>query len=188
MVYDSSAGVIRKGTITNAALQGRPGRPGVNGPTGPTGPTADRLMEITDRTGQPDQQDQQGQPDRQVLPLLAQVTTRQMAVTICQGLLEPASQVCKGANTTGSRMQLSGNHLRMVYWGNNDTWGFGSNNQALLFHISQHRSCIPGRSWFKSGKECQSIRGFPDAYAEMLPTLRSAILCGITQNKRIVCG
>jgi hypothetical protein len=32
LVYDSSAGVIRKGTITNAALQGP------TGPTGPTGP------------------------------------------------------------------------------------------------------------------------------------------------------
>lgn len=47
LVYDSSAGVIRKGTITNAALvgpqgptgpQGPAGANGADGPTGPTGP------------------------------------------------------------------------------------------------------------------------------------------------------
>jgi hypothetical protein len=39
LVYDSSASVIRKGTITNAALQGPAGADGAAGPTGPTGPT-----------------------------------------------------------------------------------------------------------------------------------------------------
>jgi len=39
LVYDSSAGVIRKGTITNAALQGPTGPTGADGPTGPTGST-----------------------------------------------------------------------------------------------------------------------------------------------------
>jgi hypothetical protein len=38
LVYDSSAAVIRKGTITNAALQGPAGAAGPTGPTGPTGP------------------------------------------------------------------------------------------------------------------------------------------------------
>ena len=60
LVYDSSAGVIRKGTITNAALQGPTGRPGRMGqPDRPDRPGRPGLMEITDRTGQPDQQDQQ---------------------------------------------------------------------------------------------------------------------------------
>ncbi len=144
LVYDASAGEIRKATITNSALVGPTGPTGPtgsdgaagpvgpvgpagpqgnNGSTGPTGPTGPSGSPIVGTSNNP--------PNGSYYILSIHGSNQ--------------SGNAKGANTTGSRLRLGGNHLRMVYWGNNSTWGVASNNQGLsgTYRSTGHVSPAP---------------------------------------------